>query len=107
MEITGYKMTDPKKASKRSRWIRRMLETQEEEISCTQCLDLVSQYVDLELAGQAAEERLPQVKHHLDQCRVCREEYEILRELARLDKEGKLPPVDDLRIRSHKSLMQR
>jgi predicted anti-sigma-YlaC factor YlaD len=55
------------------------------------------QFVDLELAGEAAESRLPQVRHHLDQCRVCREEYEILRDLARLEVEGKPPSIQDLK----------
>jgi hypothetical protein len=77
-------------------WIRRMLETQEEEISCTRCLDLVSQYVDLELAGREPETILPQLKHHLDQCQVCREEHQILHDLARLEAEWKLPPIQDL-----------
>ncbi len=85
---------------KRSRlqgWLRQIHQTEEEEISCSECLDLVSQYVDLEIAGEAVQEKLPRVKQHLDQCGVCREEYEVLRDLAQLEAQGKAPTLDELR----------
>ena len=85
------------KRSQFERWVRQIYETEEEEISCSECFDLVSQYVDRELAGEAAPEQLPRLKQHLDQCRVCREEYEALRDLARLEAEGRAPSIDDLR----------
>ena len=85
------------KRSQFEHWLRQVYETEEEEISCSECFDLVSQYVDLEIAGAAAEEKLPRLKQHLNQCRVCREEYATLRDLARLEAEGRAPPVDDLR----------
>jgi predicted anti-sigma-YlaC factor YlaD len=31
------------------------------------------------------------VKQHLDQCRACREEYEMLRDIARLEDESQIP----------------
>jgi predicted anti-sigma-YlaC factor YlaD len=68
--------------------IRKIAQTQDEEISCSECLDLVSRYVDLELAGENAGQEMPQVKLHLDQCQVCQEEYELLRELARMYAQG-------------------
>ena len=79
------------------RWVRQIYATEEEEISCSECFDLVAQYVDLEIAGESADEKLPRLKQHLSQCRVCREEYEALRDLARLEAEGRAPSVDDLR----------
>ena len=79
------------KAAQFERWIRQISETQDEEISCTECFDLISQYVDLEIAGQGAEKKLPTVRHHLDQCLVCREEYETLRDFLRMEAEGHLP----------------
>ncbi len=85
------------KRSQFERWVRQIYETEEEEISCSECFDLVSQYVDRELAGEAAQEQLPHLKQHLDQCRACREEYEALRDLARLEAEGRAPSIDDLR----------
>ncbi len=78
-------------------WLWQIYQTEEEEISCSECLDLVSDYVDLEIAGEAAQEKLPHLKQHLDQCRVCLEEYEVLRDLARLEAEGRAPTLDELR----------
>jgi hypothetical protein len=40
---------------------------------------------------------MPQVKQHLDQCEVCSEEYHVLRELARMEREDGLPSSDDLK----------
>ena len=78
------------------RWLRNIYETQDVEISCTECFDLVSRFVETEISGRDVVAELPQVKQHLDQCRACREEYEILRDLRRLEKEGDLPSLDDL-----------
>lgn len=78
------------------RWLRNIYETQEEEISCTECFDLVSGFVELEIAGQDALARMPQVKQHLNQCQACRDEYEALRDLRQLEEKGDLPPLDDL-----------
>lgn len=72
-------------ASQFQRWLRQIHDTEVEELSCSECFDLVSHYVDRELAGEPADEQLPRLKQHLDQCRVCREEYELLRDLARLE----------------------
>ncbi len=74
--------------SKFELWVKRILETEEEEISCSECFDLVSHYVDKELAGASADPVLRRVRQHLQQCRACREEYEILRELAQLEASG-------------------
>ena len=35
-------------------------------------------------------------QRHLDQCAACREEYETLRDLSRLENEGGPPAPDDL-----------
>lgn len=64
--------------------MRSVSETREDEISCTECFVQVSDYVDLEIAGEDAAQKMPLTQQHLDQCRVCREEYETLRELAQL-----------------------
>ncbi len=86
-------------ASKLSKWVKRISTTQVEEIDCSECLHLVSQFVDLELASKDAAGQLPQVSHHLEQCTVCFEEYRLLRDLARFEQEGKPPSTDDLKNR--------
>jgi predicted anti-sigma-YlaC factor YlaD len=77
-------------------WLKNIYNTQEEEISCSECFDSVSHFVDAELAGEHPEIKMPRVKQHLDQCPACHAEYETLRDLRRLEEEDKLPSVDDL-----------
>jgi anti-sigma factor RsiW len=79
------------------RWLHDIFNTQDEEISCTECLDLMSHYVEVELSDQDPAVELPQVRQHVEQCAACREEYETLRDIARLENEGGLPPSDELR----------
>jgi hypothetical protein len=71
--------------------------TQEEEISCSECFDQVAHFVEVELSGEDAAARMPQLRQHLDQCPACRAEYETLRDLQRLENKGGLPTLDDLR----------
>ena len=78
------------------RWLRNIHQTQEKEISCSECFDSISHYVEIELSGEDPALRMPQVEQHLNQCTACREEYEILRDLARLEMDDQLPSLDDL-----------
>jgi hypothetical protein len=70
------------------RLLRLIARTEDEEISCTECFELLPIYVDLEVAGEAPDAVGQRFRQHLDQCGVCREEYETLRELIRLEPEG-------------------
>ena len=79
------------------RLLRLAARTEDEELSCSECFDVLPQYVDLEIGGQAPDSQLPIFRQHLEQCAVCREEYETVRELARLEAEGRSPSIDDLR----------
>jgi hypothetical protein len=79
------------------RWIHQVWETQDEEISCTECLDLIPQYVDLESGGGQADEDYSQLNRHLDQCKACRDDYLFLRALARMEAEGRLPSAEELK----------
>ena len=78
------------------KWLRQIETTQDEELSCSECFEQLSDYVDLELAGRPVADHLPQLRQHLAQCGVCREEYEVLRDLARLTEKGELPTATDL-----------
>jgi hypothetical protein len=80
-------------------WLQNIHTTQEAEISCSECFDLVSHFVEVELSGADAAAQMPQLTQHLNQCPACREEYETLRDLQRLENQGELPAVDDLRDR--------
>ena len=77
--------------------LRHISETQDEEISCTECFDLAPGYVDLEIGGRLPDTPLPRLQQHLNQCVACREEYETLRDFRRLEAESGLPSIDELR----------
>ncbi|MGH7267092.1 MAG: hypothetical protein ACREMB_19920 [Candidatus Rokuibacteriota bacterium] len=73
--------------------MRLISDTRDDELSCTECFDLISRYVDLEAGGGDAAASMPVLAQHLRQCGVCHEEYDVLRDLARADTDG-VPPVD-------------
>lgn len=52
--------------------------TEETEINCEQCLALVAEFAQQQLAGKSIHEGLLTVQQHLDVCSECREEYEAL-----------------------------
>jgi hypothetical protein len=62
--------------------IARLLGPAEPEVTCEQCFELLDQYVDLELAGEDADARLPGMRAHLEGCPACHEDHESLRELV-------------------------
>lgn len=77
------------------RLLRLVAGTEDEELTCTQCFELLPQYVDLELAGRAPDVQPPLFRQHLEQCAVCREEYETLRDLVRADADEPPPTIDE------------
>ncbi len=82
-------------------WLRNVFRTDDREISCSECFDLVSHFVEVELSGKNASAEMPQVRQHLDQCSACQEEYEALRDLQRLDNSGALPSSGELKDQIH------
>ncbi len=52
--------------------------TNDKEINCEQCLALVAEFAEYELAGKSVPESLKMVEQHLSVCPECREEYEAL-----------------------------
>ena len=64
--------------------IARLLGPTGPEVTCEQCFELLDQYVDLELAGDDADDRLPGMRTHLQGCPACREDHESLRDFVTL-----------------------
>ena len=62
--------------------VARLLGPSDPEVSCEACFELLDQYVDLELAGEDADARLPGMRAHLQGCPACHEDHESLRELV-------------------------
>ena len=50
--------------------------TQEGEYSCDEVYELLDEYAEFVVKGEDAEQFMPLIKHHLDMCKDCNEEYE-------------------------------
>jgi hypothetical protein len=66
--------------------IHDLLGPREPEVSCEECFERLDEYVELELAGDDADARIPGMQAHLDGCPACREDHESLRELVLSDR---------------------
>lgn len=59
--------------------LRLIAETGDVEINCEQCLALVAEFAEQNLAGLSIDDGLKAVAQHLAVCEECREEYEALK----------------------------
>lgn len=55
------------------------------ECGCDDVYELIDQYAESVLQGQDPALLMPQVKHHLDVCRGCCEEYEMLLQIMQME----------------------
>ena len=62
--------------------LKRLVGPAEPELLCDECFERLDEYVDAELDGEAADERILGMRAHLEGCPACHEEYESLRKLA-------------------------
>jgi hypothetical protein len=69
--------------------MRTIFATQDEDITCDECFEHIDQYVEMLQAGEDPATVLPQVKHHLEQCRCC--EYELKALIAILEGQSDNP----------------
>jgi len=60
------------------RLIRRLEKTREDELSCDEVFELIDQYAEANLPEEDSQRLKPLIRHHLDMCRECDEEYEAL-----------------------------
>ena len=66
--------------------VKRMLGPAEPELLCEECFEKLDEYVELELQGERADERIPGMRAHLEGCPACREDHDSLRELVRRER---------------------
>jgi hypothetical protein len=59
--------------------LKRLLGPGEPEVLCDECFERLDEYVELELEGKPADERIPGLRAHLEGCPACREDYKSLR----------------------------
>lgn len=76
------------------RLLQKVSDTEAEEISCSECFDLLSTGVELELAGATATPVFARLAQHLGQCGVCQEEFETLRDFVRSEAGGPTQPAE-------------
>ena len=62
--------------------LKRLLGPAEPELLCNECFEKLDEYVELELRGAPADERIPGMRAHLEGCPACHEDYDSLRELV-------------------------
>jgi hypothetical protein len=79
----------------------RLLGPAEPEVSCETCFDELDRYVELELAGNDADNAIPGLRTHLAGCPACQEDHDSLRALVsgqgpRLNKQGRRGTVGAL-----------
>jgi hypothetical protein len=63
--------------------LKRLLGPAEPELLCDECFEKLDEYLELELQGGQADERLPGMRAHLEGCPACNEDYDSLRELVK------------------------
>ena len=61
--------------------LRRLLGPRGPELSCDECFQHLDRYVELELAGEDADDRVPGMRAHLEGCPACAEDHASLRAL--------------------------
>ena len=62
--------------------LNRLLGPAEAELQCDERFAKLDEYVELELQGARADDRIPGMRAHLEGCPACREEYASLRDLV-------------------------
>ena len=65
--------------------LKRLLGPAEPELLCDECFENLNEYVELELQGAPADERIPGMRAHLEGCPACHEDYDSLRDLVQSD----------------------
>ena len=53
-------------------------QTRDQELTCDECLDQLGSFAELNLKGRPAEEAHDLLRHHLQICGECQEEFDLL-----------------------------
>lgn len=71
-----------KSDEKRDAVLGRVLGPADPELTCEQCFEELDRYVELSLAGEPADARVPGMRAHLAGCPACAEDFRSLRDLV-------------------------
>ena len=72
---------------KRDQILGRVLGPADPELTCEQCFEELDRYVELAVAGEGADERVPGMQAHLEGCPACAEDFRSLRDLVSQERE--------------------
>jgi hypothetical protein len=67
---------------KRDELLGRVLGPGAPELTCEQCFEELDRYVELTLADESADARVPGMRAHLEGCPACAEDFSSLRDLV-------------------------
>jgi anti-sigma factor RsiW len=67
--------------SPRNERLEALLGPTEPQVTCEECFERLDEYVELELRGADADERVPGMRAHLAGCPACADEHQSLRAL--------------------------
>jgi len=76
--VTGNMPDEPQSPQ---RMVERLVGPTDPELGCDECFELLDSYVELELAGAAADAEMPLMRAHLRGCSACRDDHDSLRAL--------------------------
>lgn len=68
--------------------LRALLGPEGPELSCDECFEELDRYVELELAGENADEAIPGMRAHLEGCPACHDDHDSLRTLVKQGTSG-------------------
>ncbi|MDF1500284.1 MAG: hypothetical protein P1P76_07445 [Anaerolineales bacterium] len=58
--------------------LQKIIHTHEDELDCQQVYEVLDVYAEMSARGEDVSAALPMVKHHLEMCKDCEEEFEAL-----------------------------
>lgn len=79
-----------------SKWIEQIFATQEREPDCNLFMQILPQYVDLQVSGHDANLHLDEIEAHLRQCVRCSDLYLALYEAALTEVQDEAQPIEIL-----------
>jgi len=71
--------------------LSRVLGPSAPELTCEECFAELDRYVELRLAGESADVRVPGMHAHLEGCPACAEDFRSLRDLVAAEAGEKRP----------------
>jgi hypothetical protein len=74
-------MSQPKKDRGGGKRLEALLGPAEPELTCEECFAELDRYVELTVAAEDADSRVPGMRAHLEGCPACAEDFRSLRDL--------------------------